>query len=284
MRVTRDGGIWEIVLDRPKANAISIAVSRELSGVFCSFRDDPDARIAILTGGGERFFSAGWDLKAAAAGEEDTAASSLIDGGFAGLTELWSLDKPVIAAVNGMAAGGGFELALAADMIVASENAECWLPEAQIGILPDGGGVVRLQRRIPRSMAVEMMMTGRRMSAEEGHRWGLISRVVPQADLMDAARELAHAVAKSAPLSLRAIKAVGQRHGRPFRRGGLCLHALRPHSAVSCVSRFRGRDRRPEKFRRAPRSCLEGTVEWRPNGCHCSPAGWTGSRSRPPSR
>ena len=144
VRVTRDGGIWEIVLDRPKANAISIAVSRELSGVFCSFRDDPDARIAILTGGGERFFSAGWDLKAAAAGEEDTAASSLIDGGFAGLTELWSLDKPVIAAVNGMAAGGGFELALAADMIVASENAECWLPEAQIGILPDGGGVVRL--------------------------------------------------------------------------------------------------------------------------------------------
>ncbi len=208
VRVTRDGGIWEIVLDRPKANAISAAVSRELSETFCSFRDDPEARIAILTGGGERFFSAGWDLKAAAAGEEDTAASSLIDGGFAGLTELWSLDKPVIAAVNGMAAGGGFELALASDMIVASENAECWLPEAQIGILPDGGGVIRLQRRIPRSLAVEMMMTGRRISAEEGLRWGLISRVVPQADLMDAARELARAVAKSAPLSLKAVKAV----------------------------------------------------------------------------
>ena len=208
VRVTRDGSIWEIVLDRPKANAISMAVSRELSAAFCSFRDDPEARIAILTGGGERFFSAGWDLKAAAAGEEDTDAASQAEGGFAGLTELWSLDKPVIAAVNGMAAGGGFELALAADLIVASENAECWLPEAQIGILPDGGGVIRLQRRIPRSLAVEMMMTGRRLSAEECLRWGRVSRVVPQADLMDAARDLARSMAKSAPLSLQAIKAV----------------------------------------------------------------------------
>ncbi len=208
VHVTRSGEIWEIVLDRPKANAISMAVSRELSQVFCAFRDDADARVAILTGGGERFFSAGWDLKAAAAGEEDTAASATIDGGFAGLTELWSLDKPVIAAVNGMAAGGGFELALAADMIVAAETAECWLPEAQIGILPDGGGVIRLQRRIPRALAVEMMMTGRRMSAAEGLRWGLVSRVVPQAELMDAARDLARSVVKSAPLSLKAIKAV----------------------------------------------------------------------------
>ncbi len=208
VHVTRNGGIWEIVLDRPKANAISMAVSRELSDTFCTFRDDESAHVAIITGGGDRFFSAGWDLKAAAAGEEDTDAASSFDGGFAGLTELWSLDKPVIAAVNGMAAGGGFELALACDLIVAAEHAECWLPEAQIGILPDGGGVIRLQRRIPRALAVEMMMTGRRMSALEGERRGLISRVVPAADLMDAARSLASDIMKSAPLSLRAIKAV----------------------------------------------------------------------------
>ena len=206
--VTGDGPIREIVFDRPKANAISLAASRALSRAFCAFRDDDGASVAILTGGGEKFFSAGWDLKAAAAGEEGTDASNAIEGGFAGLTELWSLDKPVIAAVNGLAVGGGFELALAADVVVAAENAQFWLPEAQLGILPDGGGVVRLQRRLPRQLAVEMMMTGRRLSAAEGLRWGLISRVVPQAELMAAAREIAAAMTRSAPLSLRAIKAV----------------------------------------------------------------------------
>ena len=206
--VTKNGRVWEIVFDRPKANAISMAASRALSQAFCAFRDDATASVAILTGGGEKFFSAGWDLKAAAAGEEDTDASAKIEGGFAGLTELWDLDKPVIAAVNGLAVGGGFELALAADVIVAAENAQFWLPEAQLGILPDGGGVVRLQRRIPRQVAVEMMMTGRRMMPDEGLQRGLISRVVPQAQLMDAAREIAAAMTRSAPLSLRAIKAV----------------------------------------------------------------------------
>lgn len=207
--ITKDGPVWEILFDRPKANAISMAASKALSDAFCAFRDDPTASIAIITGGGEKFFSAGWDLKAAAAGEETTDASSEVaEGGFAGLTELWSLDKPVIAAVNGYAAGGGFELALAADIIIAAENAQFWLPEAQLGILPDGGGVVRLQRRIPKSVAVEMMMTGRRMMPEEGVRWGLISRVVPQAELLATAREVAQAMAKSAPLSLRAVKAI----------------------------------------------------------------------------
>jgi crotonobetainyl-CoA hydratase len=209
VKVTKNGPIWEIVFDRPKANAISVAASKALSDTFCAFRDDPSASVAIITGGGEKFFSAGWDLKAAAAGEESTDSSSgEAEGGFAGLTELWSLDKPVIAAVNGYAAGGGFELALAADMIVAAENAAFWLPEAQLGILPDGGGVIRLQRRLPKSVAVEMMMTGRRMSPQEGVEWGVVSRVVPQAELMDAARELAAKVAKSAPLSLRAVKAI----------------------------------------------------------------------------
>ena len=134
--ITKDGPVWEILFDRPKANAISMEASKALSDAFCAFRDDPAASVAIITGGGEKFFSAGWDLKAAAAGEETTDASSEVaEGGFAGLTELWSLDKPVIAAVNGYAAGGGFELALAADIIIAAENAQFWLPEAQLPIL-----------------------------------------------------------------------------------------------------------------------------------------------------
>jgi len=208
VKVTKDGFVWEIVFDRPKANAISMAASKALSDAFCAFRDDPTASVAIITGGGEKFFSAGWDLKAAAAGEEETDSAADIDGGFAGLTELWSLDKPVIAAVNGYAAGGGFELALASDIIIAADNAQFWLPEAQLGILPDGGGVIRLQRRIPKSVAVEMMMTGRRMTPDEGVRWGLISEVVPQDKLMETARAKAHAMAKSAPLSLKAVKAI----------------------------------------------------------------------------
>ena len=120
VKVTKNGAIWEIVFDRPKANAISVAASKALSDTFCAFRDDPTASVAIITGGGEKFFSAGWDLKAAAAGEESTDSSSgAAEGGFAGLTELWSLDKPVIAAVNGVAAGARANLALGREMVVA---------------------------------------------------------------------------------------------------------------------------------------------------------------------
>ena len=128
-------------------------------------------------------------------------------GGFAGLTELWSLDKPVIAAVNGYAAGGGFELALAADMIVAADHAQFMLPEATLGIIADAGGFIRLPRRVPRAIANEMLFTGRRMPAEEAKHWGLVNQVVPLDGLMDAARELAAAVCKCAPLALRGAKA-----------------------------------------------------------------------------
>lgn len=205
VKIERKGPLWEITFDRPKANAISAEASRALSAAFVAFRDDDEARVAILTGGGEKFFSAGWDLKAAASGEglDDDQG----EGGFAGLTELWSLDKPVIAAVNGYAAGGGFELALAADMIVAADHALFMLPEATLGIIADGGGFIRLPRRIPRAIANEMLMTGRRMDAAEALRWGLVNRVVPLPELMDSARELAEQVCKCAPLSLRGTKA-----------------------------------------------------------------------------
>lgn len=174
--------------------------------------DDDEVRSVILTGdeaGGA--FSAGANLRDPNTHNTRSAAAFIKRVGRARnfpSNLLADFPKPVIAAVNGYAAGGGFELALAADMIVAAENAQFWLPEAQLGILPDGGGVIRLQRRIPKSVAVEMMMTGRRMSPQEALEWGLVSRVVPLSGLMDAARELAQAVAKSAPLSLRAVKAI----------------------------------------------------------------------------
>jgi len=206
VKAERRGAVLEIVLDRPKANAIDAATSRELGGIFVHFREDPSLRVAIITGAGERFFSAGWDLKAVARGEsvdEDNGP-----GGFAGLTELFDLNKPVIAAVNGIAAGGGFELALAADLIVASADAECFLPEVKIGVIPDAGGVLRLPRRLPRAIATEMLLTGRRASADELARFGVVNRVVPGADLMDAARELAGQMVDNAPLSIAAIKEV----------------------------------------------------------------------------
>lgn len=199
---SRRGRVLEITLDRPKVNAIDAATSRALGEAFRALQDDTGLSVGIVTGTG-RFFSAGWDIKA---GEDPVADMGV--GGFAGLTEYWDLTKPVIAAVNGMALGGGFELALAADMIVAAEGVEFGLPEAGLGIIPDSGGVLRLPRIIPRPIAMELMMTGRRATAEELARWGCINRVVPAEALMDEARTLADAVAASAPLSLQAIKEV----------------------------------------------------------------------------
>jgi crotonobetainyl-CoA hydratase len=204
VRTTRHGAVLEVTLDRPPANAIDAATSRDLGGVFAGIRDDPSIRVAIVTATGDRFFSAGWDLKAAAAGEVEDDGP----GGFAGLTELFDLHTPVIAAVNGMAAGGGFELALACDLVVASADAEFFLPEVGLGFVADAGGVVRLPARLPRPIAMEMLLTGRRMDAEEATRRGLVNRVVASAELLPVARELAAAVADAAPLATRAVKAV----------------------------------------------------------------------------
>lgn len=204
VRIDRRDGIWEITLDRPKANAIDHATSRQLSEAFVAFRDDPTARVAIMTAAGDKFFSAGWDLKAAAGGDSVDYGV----GGFAGLTELFDLQKPVIAAINGLAAGGGFELTLAADLVVAADHAEFFLPEVKIGIVPDSGGVLRLPKRLPRAIAMEMLLTGRRMSAAEAARYGLVNRVVPAIQLMATARELAGQIMGGAPLATAAIKAI----------------------------------------------------------------------------
>jgi crotonobetainyl-CoA hydratase len=205
IRIERHAAVWEIVLDRPKANAIDPATSRALGQAFVAFRDEPVARVAILTGGGDKFFSAGWDLKdAAASGSEGDHGP----GGFAGLTELFDLHKPVIAAVNGLAVGGGFELALACDLIVAAEGAEFFLPEATIGVIPNAGGILRLPRRLPHAIAMEMMLTGKRLLAGDALRFGLINQIAAPGDLMAQSRALAGRIIAAAPLSTLAIKAV----------------------------------------------------------------------------
>lgn len=206
VKTERHGRVLIVTLDRPKANAINAATSIALGEAFQTLQEDDSLSVGVVTGGGSRFFSAGWDLKAASEGEAADAYQGV--GGFAGLTEYWDLTKPVIAAVNGMALGGGFELALAADMIVAADHAEFGLPEATIGVVADSGGVIRLPRVLPRPVAMELLMTGRRASAEELARWGLVNRVVPGETLMQSALELAEQVATSAPLSLRAIKEI----------------------------------------------------------------------------
>ncbi|MBP9642959.1 MAG: crotonobetainyl-CoA hydratase [Budvicia sp.] len=211
LHISKNGSILEIILDRPKANAIDAKTSFEMGEAFIAFRDDPQLRVAIISGAGERFFSAGWDLKAAAEGEAPDADFG--PGGFAGLTELFNLDKPVIAAVNGYAFGGGFELALAADMIICSQNASFAVPESKLGIVPDSGGLLRLPKLLPPAIANEMMMTGRRMDAQEALRWGIVNQVVESDRLMEAARELAHQLELSAPLAIAAIKEIYRETG-----------------------------------------------------------------------
>jgi crotonobetainyl-CoA hydratase len=203
IRTATDGAVLEVTIDRPKANAIDLKASRRLNEVFTSFRDDPGLRVAIITGAGDRFFSPGWDLKAAAAGEksdEDWGA-----GGFGGLNYPRNLNKPIIAAVNGIACGGGFEVVLGTDIIVMEEHAQFALPEIQVGVLADAG-TVKLRRRIPYHVAVEFLMTGRWMDAAEAKHWGLANHVVPKGAAMKEAREIAAQLASGPPLLFPAIK------------------------------------------------------------------------------
>jgi len=209
IRVSRSGAVIEIIIDNPPANAINGDISREIHGILEAFQSNDEERVAILTGAGDRIFSAGWDLKSVAAAPDGlTAAKEALDvpGGFAGITEYWNLSKPVIAAVNGFAVGGGFEIALACDIIIAADNAEFFLPEMQRGFLPDAGAIQRLHKKIPFNVATELMLTGRRMKAEEAKHWGLVSEVVIPSELLNCARRMAARIAQGAPLALQALK------------------------------------------------------------------------------
>jgi crotonobetainyl-CoA hydratase len=205
IKTRREGAILEVTLDRPKANAIDLATSRLMGEAFQSFRDDDALRVAIITGGGDKFFCPGWDLKAAAGG--DAVDGDYGVGGFGGLQELRDLNKPVIAAVNGIACGGGLELALSADMILAADHASFALPEIRSGTVADAASI-KLPKRIPYHIAMELLLTGRWFDAEEAHRWGLVNEIVVAEQLMDRAWELARLLASGPPLVYAAIKEI----------------------------------------------------------------------------
>ncbi len=205
LRLRRDGAVLEVTLDRPKANAIDLLTSRRMGEVFAAFRDDPELRVAILTGAGEKFFCPGWDLKAAAAG--DPVDGDYGVGGFGGLQELRDLNKPVIAAVNGICCGGGLELALSADVILAAEHASFALPEIRSGTVADAASI-KLPKRIPYHIAMEMLLTGRWIDAAEAHRWGLVNHIHPGDRLMAEARDMAALLAAGPPLVHAAIKEI----------------------------------------------------------------------------
>lgn len=199
------GHVLEVTLDRPKANAIDLATSRIMGQVFRDFRDDPKLRVAIITGAGEKFFCPGWDLKAAADG--DAVDGDYGVGGFGGLQELPHMNKPVIAAINGICCGGGLELALSADILLAADHATFALPEIRSGTVADAASI-KLPKRIPYHIAMEMLLTGRWIDAEEAARWGMINQIHPAAELMAKAREMADLLASGPPLVYAAIKEV----------------------------------------------------------------------------
>ena len=203
VRTERVGATFEVTLDRPKANAIDLAMSRRLNRIWTEFSADSTLRVAILTGAGEKFFSPGWDLKNAANGEATDSDWGV--GGFGGLNHPRNLDKPIIAAVNGIACGGGFEMVLGCDLIVMEEQARFALPEINVGVVPDAASI-KLRRRIPYHIAVELLMTGRWMDAAEAKHWGLCNYVVPKGGALAKAREVARQLADGPPLLFPALK------------------------------------------------------------------------------
>jgi len=200
-----DGHILTVTMNRPeRMNALHPPANLELGEIFDDFAANPDLWVAIITGTGDRAFSAGNDLRWQAEGNKRPP----VPRGFGGLTHRFDLDKPVIAAVNGVAMGGGFEIALACDIILASDNAIFALPEPRVGLAALAGGLHRLPREIGMKRAMGMILTGRRVGAEEGQTLGFVTDVAPQADLMERARYWAGQICECAPLSIRASKQV----------------------------------------------------------------------------
>ena len=200
-----EGNVLEVIIDRPKANAIDLATSVVMGDIFANFRDDADLRVAIITVAGEKFFSAGWDLKSAADG--DAVDGDYGVGGFGGIQELEDFNKPVICAVNGICCGGGLEIALTADIILAAEHATFAMPEIHSGTVADAGSI-KLPKRIPYHIAMEMLLTGRWMDAAEANRWGFVNEITPADQLMERAWEVARLIESGPPLVYAAIKEV----------------------------------------------------------------------------
>jgi crotonobetainyl-CoA hydratase len=205
IRTRREGAILEVTLDRPRANAIDLATSRIMGLVFRDFRDDDSLRVCILRAAGEKFFCPGWDLKAAAGG--DAVDGDYGVGGFGGLQELPNLNKPVIAAVQGICCGGGLELALSADLILCSTTATFALPEIRSGTVADAASI-KLPKRIPYHVAMDLLLTGRWFDAEEAHRWGVVKEICAPAELLEKTWTLARLLESGPPLVYAAIKEV----------------------------------------------------------------------------
>ncbi len=205
IKTRHEGQILEVTIDRPKANSIDLATSRIMGEIFMDFRDDPELRIAILRAEGEKFFCPGWDLKAAADG--DAVDGDYGIGGFGGLQELGNLNKPVICAVNGICCGGGLEVALSCDLILASNTATFALPEIRSGTVADAASV-KLPKRIPYHVAMDLLLTGRWFDAEEALRWGLLKEICEPDELLDKTWELARLLVSGPPLVYAAIKEV----------------------------------------------------------------------------
>lgn len=205
-----DGHVLTVVLNRPEArNALHADANHELGEIFDAFEADPALRVAILTGAGDRAFCAGADLKAAVDGF-DTSRPPVPPSGFAGLTHRFDRAKPVIAAVNGTAAGGGFELALACDLIIAADTAKFGLTEPKVGLAALGGGIQRLIREIGSKRANALLLTGRIVPAEAGLALGFVNQVVPAGELMQAARAWADEILICSPASIRATRSVAR--------------------------------------------------------------------------
>ena len=205
IRTRVEGAVLEVTLDRPKANAIDLVTSRIMGQVFRAFRDDEGLRVAILRAEGDKFFCPGWDLKAAVAG--DAVDGDYGVGGFGGLQELPGLNKPVIAAVNGICCGGGLELALSCDLILASRTATFALPEIRSGTVADAASI-KLPKRIPYHVAMDLLLTGRWFDAEEARHWGLLKEVCAPEELLLKAWDLARLLESGPPLVYAAIKEV----------------------------------------------------------------------------
>lgn len=201
--VEREGRLTIVTIQRPAVmNSLHPPANAELAAVFDDFASDPDQWVAIITGAGDKAFSAGNDLKYQASGGKRFSPAS----GFAGLTSRFDCSKPVIAAVNGIAMGGGFEVALACDLIIAAENAIFALPEPRVGLAALAGGIHRLPREIGMKQAMGMLLTGRRVPAAEGKSLGFVNEVVPQGEALAAAKAWAAMILECAPLSVRGSK------------------------------------------------------------------------------
>ncbi|WP_442582217.1 enoyl-CoA hydratase-related protein [Mesorhizobium sp. ASY16-5R] len=201
VRTEVKGDVLEITFDHAPANAIDQKASRDLDAALTRLNEDPSLRVGIVTGAGERMFSAGWDLKAVAAGED---GEDFGPHGFMSLNR-HDLIKPIICAVNGLAVGGGFEFALYSTLVIAVPEAEFGLPELQRGFIPEAGGLWRAHRRLPVNVASELLLTGRRLTAEEGLRHGFINRIVAREKLVQTAHDMAAQIIAGAPLAVAAL-------------------------------------------------------------------------------